>query len=121
MKEKVEQFLSNFKSLDDDEKKEVCKKLRYEWPFFDYPHYENPITKKEHVKELQEKLVQDCIDYINEHELTDIEEIQFSVDELQFSSKEGQWTPQTDSFIYAYGHQEDESGHIVRKLVADYF
>ena len=34
--------------------------------------YENPVTKKENICELQEILVQTCIDYINKHNLTDI-------------------------------------------------
>ena len=121
-KDTINEIFEKFKALNEDDKKELAKKLRYEWPFFDYPNYENPVTTKENIKELQEKMVQLCIDYINENNLTDIEEIQFSADELQFSSKEGMWTPQTDSFIYIYGHQKESgSERVVRKLIGDYF
>ena len=41
--------------------------------------YTNPITKKEHIKELQEVLIQATIDYINKYNLRDIDEVNISV------------------------------------------
>lgn len=61
------------------------------------------ITKMEHIKELQEILVQTCIDYINKNGLTDIWGVYFSADSLDFSAKEGEWTPSTDSYIKVEG------------------
>lgn len=55
------------------------------------------ITKKEHIKELQEILVQRIIDYIKENNLTDIDAVYFSADGLQESVEYGSWTPGTDS------------------------
>lgn len=60
-------------------------------------------TTKEHVNELHKILVQTCINYINENNLHDIEEIVFSADSLQTSADYNEWTPATDSSITAYG------------------
>jgi hypothetical protein len=50
---------------------------------------------------LQERLVQTCIDFINEHkddeQVKEIQIVEFNVDNLQFSAKEGSWQPDTDS------------------------
>lgn len=120
-KYKINDVVEGFKSLSDDEKKYAAQCLRKEWPFFDYENFENPVTTKENIKELQEKIVQLCIDYINNHNLTDIDEIHFNADELQFSSKYKKWTPQTDSYIGVFGQQKDENGIIVRKKIGDYW
>lgn len=61
------------------------------------------ITKKKHIKELQELLVQACIDYINKNGLTDLHSVHFSADFLNESAKYGSWQPCTDSFIRAEG------------------
>ena len=46
---------------------------------------------------LQERLVQTCIDFINEHkddeQVKQIEIVEFTVDGLQFSAKERSWQP----------------------------
>jgi hypothetical protein len=121
-KTKIEEVVEKFKSLSIDEKRAASMLLRREWPFFDYDKYENPETTTENIQELQNKLVQLCIDYINEHGLKDIEEVHFNVDELQFSSKEGKWTPQTDSYIGVFGYQKDSiTDYKVRKLIGDFF
>ena len=44
--------------------------------------YTNPITKKEHIKELQEVLIQATIDYINKYNLRDIDEVNISMNGL---------------------------------------
>lgn len=79
------------------------------------PYEENPIverlsddpipdiTKTEHIKELQEILVQTCIDYINKNGLTDIYQVSFSADALAESAKYGSWQACTDSNITVYG------------------
>ena len=74
---------------------------------------ENPIIERledspipgitEHIKELQEILVQTCIDYINKHGLTDVYSVSFNADELAYSAKYGKWQPATDSYIKIEG------------------
>ena len=61
------------------------------------------ITKTEHIKELQEILVQTCIDYINSHGLTDIDTVFFRADCLASSAEFGKWHPATDSYIKVEG------------------
>jgi hypothetical protein len=60
-------------------------------------------TKIDHNKELQEILVQTCIDYINKNGLTDIWGVYFHADSLNTSAKFGEWTPATDSSIQVEG------------------
>ena len=63
---------------------------------------------------LQERLVQTCIDFINEHkddeQVKQIEIIDFSVDGLQFSVKEGSWQPDTDSSCILQGRHILQNG-----------
>ena len=61
------------------------------------------ITKQEHVEELQQILVQTCLDYINKHGLTDIYSVSFNAEELAYSAKQGKWQPATDSYIKVEG------------------
>ena len=61
------------------------------------------ITQKEHIRELQEILVQTCIDYINKHGLTDVYSVSFNADELAYSAKYEKWQPATDSYIRVEG------------------
>ena len=62
-----------------------------------------PITTKEHISELQDILVQTCIDYINKNGLTDIWAVHFNVDSLQASAQEGRWCSESDSYIRVEG------------------
>ena len=52
---------------------------------------------------LQERLVQTCIDFINEHkddeQVQEIEIVEFNVDGLQFSAKEVSWQPDRKSVV----------------------
>ena len=63
---------------------------------------------------LQERLVQTCIDFINEHkndeQVKQIEIVEFNVDGLQFSVKEGSWQPDTDSSCTLQGRCITTSG-----------
>lgn len=74
------------------------------------PKYQNPITTNENINELHHILVQTCLNYIREHELTDVDEIQFSVDGLNSSYEFGEWTPGTDSSIKVIGLEFEEDG-----------
>lgn len=48
-------------------------------------------------RELQDRLVQCCLDFINEKGNTDIWRVNFTADCLQESAKYGSWQPCTDS------------------------
>lgn len=73
----------------------------------DLKKYENPITNIGNIKELQQILVQTCIDYIRKNNLTDVYEVNFSVDGLEESFEYGEWTPGIDSSISVVGLQSD--------------
>lgn len=60
-------------------------------------------TTTKDIKELQEKLVQTCIDFINERNLEDVEMVSFTADALQASAKYKEWIPATDSSITLEG------------------
>lgn len=64
------------------------------------PNYKNPVTKTEDIKELQQRLVQTCIDFIKERNLTDIDEVSFNVDGLErYAIECGEWVAHMDSHI----------------------
>lgn len=95
----------------------------------DLPNYENPVTTTNDIKELQERLVQTCIDFVKEKNLTDIDMVRFNVDGLTGNAIEfGEWVPAMDSYIGVEGLQEDtyigKSGEpytfIVRKFIGEY-
>lgn len=55
------------------------------------------------MSELHYILVQTAIDFINEKKLSNVEAVRFSADGLRESSKYGEWTPATDSFLTLEG------------------
>lgn len=59
------------------------------------------------VLKLQERLVQTCIDFINEHkddkQVKEIEIVEFMADYLQTSAKVGSWQPEMDSYCKVSG------------------
>lgn len=66
-------------------------------------NYKNPITTQENINELHHILVQTCLNYMVEHGLTDIDEIDFTADGLSSSYKYKEWTPATDSSLTVIG------------------
>ena len=95
----------------------------------DLPKYINPVTTTNNIKELQERLVQTCIDFVKEKNLTDIDMVRFNVVGLTGNAIEfGEWVPAMDSYIGIEGLQEDtyigKSGDpytfIVRKFIGEY-
>ena len=96
----------------------------------DLNKYENPITNIGNIKELQQILVQTCIDYIRKNNLTDVYEVNFSVDGLEEGFEYGEWTPGIDSSISVVGLQSDgtiwtdrkgeKHEFRVRRLIGDY-
>jgi meiotically up-regulated gene 157 (Mug157) protein len=87
----------------------------------DLEEYFNPVTTHSDIKELQEKLVQACIDFIKERNLTDIDEVSFSVDGLEKNAINcGQWVPAMDSCISIVGLQKDDDVNWrARKLIGE--
>lgn len=65
---------------------------------------------------LQERLVQTCIDFINEHkddeQVKEIEIVEFTADNLQESAKHGEWQPGTDSYCSLHGIKPESWGSI---------
>lgn len=63
---------------------------------------------------LQERLIQTCIDFINEYkddeQTKEIQVVEFKVDGLQFSAKEGSWQPDTDSSCILQGRRILKNG-----------
>lgn len=94
----------------------------------DIPKYMNPVTTTDNIKELQQRLVQTCIDFIKEKNLTDIDAVRFNVDGLEDSIEFGEWTPGMDSYIGVEGLQDEsyldrfgESySYRVRKFIGEY-
>lgn len=70
--------------------------------------FENPNTDTKLTHELHNKLVQTVIDFMVEHDITDIDEISFGADALQISKLYHKWTPATDSSLILYGYQDGE-------------
>ena len=71
------------------------------------------------IAQLQDRLVQCCIDFINENNLGDLERVDFTADGLQISSEFGKWSPATDSFISGSEFVE-ENGYLVMKDFVKY-
>lgn len=87
---------------------EIRNRLKKEWdenPIVEDLGLEEPTktTNIEHIKELQEILVQTCIDYISKNKLTDIYSVSFYADDLNTSAEEGKWVSATDSSIHIKG------------------
>lgn len=87
----------------------------------DLDKYKNPKTTKSDIKDLHELLVQTCINFIKERNLTEIYEIKFGVDGLENDAIEfGEWTPGMDSSLSVVGLQkEDDDDFRVRKIIGE--
>ena len=74
----------------------------------DLPKYINPVTTTNDIKDLQVRLVQTCVDFVKERNLTDIDMVRFNVDGLTGNAIEfGEWVPAMDSYIGVEGLQEE--------------
>ena len=67
--------------------------------------------------ELQKRLIQCCIDFIQETENTEIDEVLFNVDNLQVSAEHGGWHPGTDSSCTVNGWNEKEGTYEISHSV----
>ncbi len=63
---------------------------------------------------LQERLVQTCIDFINEHkddeQVKEIQMVEFTADNLQESSEHNAWLSCTDSYCGLHGIRNISAG-----------
>ena len=102
------------------ERKETSKKEyeEYKKHYFEKKASKNKTTDVL-IAKLQDRLVQCCIDFINENNLGDLERVDFNADGLQISSEFGKWSPATDSFISGYEFVE-ENGYLVMKDFVKY-
>ena len=66
-------------------------------------------------KELQERLVQTCIDFVNEKGIDYLWAVYFRADSINESARFGEWTPATDSYIQIESCDEDG-----RKTIGEY-
>ena len=100
--------------------KETLKKKREEYNkcYLEKKESKNKTTDVL-IAKLQDRLVQCCIDFINENNLGDLERVDFNVDGLQISSEFGEWSPATDSFISGSKFVE-ENGYPVMKGFVKY-
>ena len=67
--------------------------------------------------ELQKRLIQCCIDFIQETGNEDIDEVLFNVDCLQVSVNAGKWHPGTDSACTVNGWNENEGTYEISHSV----
>jgi hypothetical protein len=72
------------------------------------PKHENPKTSEKDIKDLQEILVQDVIDFLNARGLQEVDTVSFHIDGLGDSLKHEQWTPSSDSSIRFEGLTDDD-------------
>ena len=105
--ENLRNVITLYNSLSDNEKKVFGKEaVRYD--DFDLDNMVNKQITHEQTRELQDILVQTCIDFINENELKDVDAVYFSADSLQESARCNEWTSSTDSFLTLEGIEYDK-------------
>ena len=113
--ENLRNAIALYNSLSDNEKKVFGKEA------IGYNDLDNMVNKQithEQTEELQDILVQTCIDFINENELKDVDVVYFSADSLQESARCNEWTTSTDSFLTLEGMEYDEKCNFnVRRLI----
>lgn len=83
--------------------------------------YKDSKTTRSDIKDLHKLLVQTCINFIKERNLTEIYEVSFSVDGLENNAIEfGEWTPGMDSSLSVVGLQKnDDNDFRVRKIIGE--
>lgn len=115
--ENLRNAIALYNSLSDNEKK-VFGKEAIGYNDFDLDNMVNKQITHEQTEELQDILVQTCIDFINENELKDVDAVYFSADSLQESARCNEWTSSTDSFLTLEGMEYDEKCDFhVRKFI----
>lgn len=100
-----------------DKFKEKQEKLFVEWEKEIKKHKE---LTQEDLKDLQEKLVNTCVEFLKERDIFNVEEVHLTIDGMYDSIKFGYWTPSTDSYISAYKKSLTESGIIGLEKIGEY-
>ena len=86
----------------------------------DLGEYKDPKTTRSDIKDLHKLLVQTCINFIKERNLTEIYEVHFGVDGLENDAIDfDEWTPGMDSSLSVIGLQEKDNGFRVRKIIGE--
>lgn len=116
--ETLQKVIEMYSNLSDDEKRMFCKEA-VEYGDSKLDDMENKQITHEQTRQLQDILVQTCIDFINEHGLKDVDAVYFSADALQSSAKYNKWVPDTDSFLTLEGMEKSKKngGFYVRKFI----
>lgn len=65
--------------------------------------------EKNQIDELHRLLVNTVIKYIIDNDIKNLEEVQFSADNLQGSAEFGSWHPCTDSYLGCYEYVCDDN------------
>lgn len=78
--------------------------------------YKNPQTNEQLTHELHERLVQTVLDFMNENDIKDVDEVHFSADSLQISKMYRKWTPATDSSLTLVGYQDGKKKEISNSI-----
>ena len=78
--------------------------------------YNNPQTNEQLTRELHERLVQTVLDFMNENDIKDVDEVHFSADSLQISKMYHKWTPATDSSLTLVGYQDGKKKEISNSI-----
>ena len=93
-----------------------------EWVKKKLDEYKDPKTTRSDIKDLHKLLVQTCINFIKERNLTEIYEVSFGVNGLENDAIEfGEWTPGIDSSLSVIGLQEEDDNFRVRKIIGESF
>ena len=115
---KLNEVIAITNDFTEDEWVEFNRQTRKKSAWADLSNYVDPITTQEDAYNLQKKLIQTIIDFIKEHNLSDIEEVIFTADCLQSSVEFGSWCPATDSYLGVCGLQKDDNDkYLVRKFI----
>lgn len=116
--ETLQKVIEMYGNLSDDEKRMFCKEA-VEYGDSKLDDMENKQITHEQTRQLQDILVQTCIDFINEQGLKDVDAVYFSADALQSSAKYNKWVPDTDSSLTLEGMEKSkkDGGFYVRKFI----
>lgn len=109
LEEKIQKLIEEYRELDRLEKQRFnwYKDRDEDWVSDELGPYVNPETTKTDIDQLHEILVQTALDFLEEKNLHDIDEVHFSVDGLQGSVPYGEWCSCTDSSLSLVGLQDE--------------
>lgn len=80
---------------------------------YEIPEKEHPETTEEQCEDLWDTLMQFIIDYLNSHDIKEIDAIYFSADGLKNSLEDGRWSSDTDSSIKLEDWDDDKGRSLI--------